>query len=120
MVARTVHPDGQLDVILATSGGAKGVIVYDPATATTMGGQPLVRDNYEETMVELGQSGVPGAGQGLFSRRDVARGTLVSFINGHKVPADVNYMRDIYGIDNVGSIAYDSVHGARKCGIPAL
>ena len=43
---------------------------------------PLVPDPYETSMVEVRQSSVPGAEEGLFARRDVVPDTVLAFYNG--------------------------------------
>ena len=43
---------------------------------------PLVPDPYETSMVEVRQSSVPGAEEGLFARRDVMPDTILAFYNG--------------------------------------
>ena len=43
---------------------------------------PLVPDPYETSMVEVRQSSVPGAEEGLFARRYVVPDTILAFYNG--------------------------------------
>ena len=42
----------------------------------------LLPDPYETSMVEVRQSSVPGAEEGLFARRDVVPDTVLAFYNG--------------------------------------
>ena len=50
---------------------------------------PATRDPYEARTVEVRESRVPGAGQGLFMRRPVAPGTVVAYFAGVVVSAQV-------------------------------
>ena len=50
---------------------------------------PATRDPYEARTVEVRESRVPGAGQGLFMQRPVAAGTVVAYFAGVVVSAQV-------------------------------
>lgn len=57
---------------------------FDPPTnASFGGGPPGARDPYESKYVRLGQSSVPGGGQGVFSNYDLPEDHLVAFYNGY-------------------------------------
>ena len=43
---------------------------------------PLEPDPYEVYLVRVGESTVPGGGEGLFATRDIPSGTVLSFYNG--------------------------------------
>ena len=43
---------------------------------------PMLRDPYEDALVECRQSNVPGSGEGLFAKADIPKGTVVAFYNG--------------------------------------
>ena len=43
---------------------------------------PLEPDPYEVSLVRVGESTVPGSGEGLFAARDIPSGTVLSFYNG--------------------------------------
>ena len=43
---------------------------------------PLEPDPYEANLVRVGESTVPGGGEGLFAARDIPSGTVLSFYNG--------------------------------------
>ena len=43
---------------------------------------PLDPDPYEANLVRVGESTVPGGGEGLFAARDIPSGTVLSFYNG--------------------------------------
>ena len=49
---------------------------YDQATNETLGTMLLVRDPYEAKTVELKDSLIPNAGQGIFAIRDIPRGQV--------------------------------------------
>jgi hypothetical protein len=53
------------------------VFFYDPPTNETMGSMHLARDPYEKKTVELQESQIPGAGQGLFAIRDIPQGQVI-------------------------------------------
>ena len=54
---------------------------------------PMLRDPYEVSMVEVRQSMVEGAEEGLFSRKNVEAGAVLAFYNGirREKPEDSNY-----------------------------
>ena len=56
--------------------------IRELATFSTVTSQPLLLDPYEDRMVDVRQSMVEGAEEGLFSRRDVKAGTVMAFYNG--------------------------------------
>lgn len=55
---------------------------FSKSTKTCIGDQPLVSDPYEESLVEVRDSNVPGGGDGLFARVDLPKGTIAAFYNG--------------------------------------
>ena len=59
-------------------------VVYQREVSTChfMTTSPLLRDPYEVAMVEVRQSMVEGAEEGLFSRKNVTAGTVLAFYNG--------------------------------------
>jgi len=62
--------------------GEGPVLRREISTNEKMTSQPLVPDPYETAMVEVRQSSVPGAEEGLFARRDVVPDTVLAFYNG--------------------------------------
>ena len=67
----------------------------------------MVRDRYEDSMVYLARSDIPGAGDGLFAKKDVPLNTIVAFFNGLKIPTDVDYAKELFAFDEV-CLTYDS------------
>ena len=65
------------------------VIRYSKATRENIGHQPLVSDPYEDRTVIVRSSGVEGGGDGLFAQRDLAKGDIVAFYNGVRIPYTV-------------------------------
>lgn len=59
---------------------------------------PTVRDPYESRTVEVRESRVPGAGEGLFAVRDVGVGESVAYFAGVRVPATETSARSDYSI----------------------
>merc|ERR1712133_190753 len=49
---------------------------------------PLLSDPYEQIFVEVRESRIPRAGDGLFAKVDIEIGTVISFYNGIKVKAE--------------------------------
>ena len=47
-------------------------------------------DQYEDETVYVGMSGVEGAGEGLFAKRNIFSGDLVSLFSGTKIYKDCN------------------------------
>ena len=56
---------------LRPSQSASSVFSFDPSTATSLSSSPLLRDPYEEQLLAVSQSSVPGAGRGVFARADI-------------------------------------------------
>ena len=59
----------------------------DLATRAVFCAHPHARDPYEAIFVEVRQSRIKDAGEGLFARTDIEPGTIISFYNGVKVRA---------------------------------
>ena len=63
---------------------------FDPSTDVHLSSDPLVRDPYEKELLDVTESGVPGAGMGVFSRRALDNNTIVGYFNGvHRDRAEV-------------------------------
>ena len=50
---------------------AKSVFTFDPSSSTSLSSSPLLRDPYEEQVLAVRQSTIPGAGRGVFARADI-------------------------------------------------
>ena len=59
----------------------------------------LVTDQYEDETMYVAMSGVEGAGEGLFARRNISCGDLVSLFSGTKIYKDCNKKSVKYGDD---------------------
>ena len=55
------------------------------STENSVGAQPLVSDPYEERTVEVRDSGVGGGGEGLYVKRNIAKGELIALYNGVRI-----------------------------------
>ncbi|XP_023322597.1 histone-lysine N-methyltransferase SETD7 [Eurytemora carolleeae] len=75
---------GMLKPVLTPPSGQ--VYSYDPSTSIRICSEPLLPDPYEAEFVKVGESTVPGAGEGLFARTDIEVGTVISFYNGIRIP----------------------------------
>ena len=69
------------------------VYLREVSSCTFMTTCPLLRDPYEVSMVEVRQSMVEGAEEGLFSLKNVEAGAVLAFYNGirREKPEDSNY-----------------------------
>ena len=99
VLAREKSPQGVLRVRFSIQQGEK--IRFCPSSPTSLGEQAMLRDRYEESMVYLDRSTIPGAGEGLFARKDVSLHTIVAFFNGLKIPTDVDYGKELFAFDEV-------------------
>ena len=63
---------------------------FDPSTDVHLSSDPLIRDPYEKELLDVTESGVPGAGMGVFARRALDNNTVVGYFNGvHRDRAEV-------------------------------
>ena len=87
---------------------------YDPSTRDRISKQPLLPDPYETRTVYVGPSRVRArcgvnAGEGLFARRAMCAGRIVSWYNGVRVPcAEVDNRPDWSLNDNVINLDEDT------------
>ena len=58
---------------------------YSPSNSKSITCDWLLSDNYESVTVVCGASGVSGAGDGLFARRDLPSERVVAYYNGVKI-----------------------------------
>ena len=56
----------------------------DIATDTSLSSYPLQRDPYESKLVDIKQSTIPKAGEGVVLKKDVLSGVVVAYLNGVK------------------------------------
>lgn len=61
-------------------------VAEDISTATRISSSPMVEDAYDARTVYIAESSIPGAHEGVFLRRDLARGTLAATYNGVRMP----------------------------------
>ena len=59
---------------------------------------PTARDPYESRTVEVRESRIAGAGEGLFAVRDIGAGENVAYFAGVRVPATDKSARSDYSI----------------------
>ena len=50
----------------------------------------MLRDPYESKMVEINNSGIDGANEGLFAKKNIEANTTVAFYNGSLVRLDTD------------------------------
>ena len=82
---------------LSTTRGRE--VVFDPPSCFSISRHPLDTDQYEDDTVYVAASGVPGAGEGLFVKRDIACGDLISLFSGTKIYKDNNKRSIKFGDD---------------------
>ena len=80
-IEETDYVDGEIK-ITKTSRFREALISYSPPNFYSFGVSPNLTDPFEKSTVYVGPSSVQGAGQGLFLRRRVRAGHLVSFFSG--------------------------------------
>ena len=61
---------------------------FEPSTQHSVCSYPINRDPYEDKLIEVKESSVSQAGQGIFAKRDILPGTVVAFYNGTRIPPD--------------------------------
>lgn len=60
------------------------LIIQDVATDTHLSHNPLQRDPHESKIVDIRQSQIPKAGEGVILKKDADLGSVVSYFNGIK------------------------------------
>lgn len=104
------------------------VFSADQATQEHFSRSPHLPDPYEAIFVEVNQSNIKDAGEGLFAKTDIEAGTIISFYNGLKVKSDSDWERptpykmfleDNYDIDIPDSMTclsnYNATLGHKVC-----
>jgi hypothetical protein len=61
------------------------IITFDPSTSKRISTTPTLRDFWEETMVDVRNSRIPGAGEGLFAKQDIPEGIIFALFQVRKV-----------------------------------
>ncbi len=56
--------------------------VRDVSSSSRISRFPMLRDPYEDERVEVAQSKLPQAGEGLFAKKDLKAGELAALYNG--------------------------------------
>ena len=75
-----------------SAGAALCIVTCDDVTCDPLR-TPHHPDPYEAIFVEVRQSSIKDAGQGLFARTDIEPGTIISFYNGLKVRSGGDWER---------------------------
>ena len=70
---------------LMVSPGPEQRLRFCRSTESSVGAGPLVPDPYEERTVEVRTSGVGGGGEGLYVKRNIAKGELIALYNGVRI-----------------------------------
>jgi len=61
-------------------------VAHCRSSRESVGKDPLVRDPYEASTVQVRSSQVDGGGEGLYANRDIKKGDIVAFYNGIRLP----------------------------------
>jgi hypothetical protein len=69
--------DGPMLVAMAAIAPERPIYRYSPADSVEMRVPRLQKDPYEVLKVEVGQSTIPGAGDGVFARADAEEGEVL-------------------------------------------
>ena len=77
---------------------------FDQSTHDCISRNPLVPDHYEQDRVCVAPSSIPGAGEGLFAKRDLDADTVASFYNGVRLSHEEVDGRDWSLNDNTISL----------------
>jgi len=75
-------------------------VFYDPPSCFSISRYPLQTNQHEDETVYVAMSSVVGAGEGLFARRNIRCGELVSLFSGTKIYKDSNKKSVKYGDDD--------------------
>ena len=79
------------------------------STETVLNSWPLVPDPYESLTVYVAPSRIPGAGEGLFARRNVQAGEILAYYNGIRLTHEEVDGRDWTANGNCISLDEDTV-----------
>lgn len=121
--ARFAYPDGSTlrgrwhrgRMLAATYHSADGarlaphVYRHDPSTAARISSEPLLADPYEARTVRVAPSTIPGAGEGLFTRRAVPAGQVLAYYNGVRLTHRIVDRRGWSANSNTISLDDDTV-----------
>ena len=74
---------------------------FDKSTGTKISSDPKLCDPYEQHFVEVRNSQIPNAGQGLFAKNRIERYTVVAFYNGVRSKHEDYVDDETYGNEGV-------------------
>ena len=80
-------------VVEKTRGREEDVYDLDISTSTKISSQPKLEDPYERKTAYVAESMIPGAGEGVFLRRDARSGDLVAIYNGVRMSEQESKLR---------------------------
>ncbi len=86
---------------------------YDLPSNFSLGSMPLVRDPYELQTVELWPSTVPGAGHGIFAKRNLTAGEVVAFYNGMQYMDEQTHIHEAECQNRNGGVG--NMEARRRC-----
>ena len=105
------HQNGGLPLPLVQLHDVSDTYNYDISSYLRIAKNPLLRDPYEQQTAYIGPSGIhPEAGEGLFAKRALPKGTLIAIFNGVR-------KRDIEYGHNVTQLVHSPYKIALKRGV---
>ena len=105
------HQNGGLPLPLVQLHDVSDTYNYDISSYLRIAKNPLLRDPYEQQTTYIGPSGIhPEAGEGLFAKRALPKGTLIAIFNGVR-------KRDIEYGHNVTQLVHSPYKIALKRGV---
>ena len=96
---------------LLVSPGPEQRLMFCRSTEVSVGAGPLVPDPYEERTVEVRASGVGGGGEGLYVKRNIAKGELIALYNGVRIFSTQGKVLVHMNSSNVFQIRISPKHG---------
>ena len=109
-----VRREGKVPGVTSSLAQSEELFRFDPSTESSLSSSPLLRDPYEDQVLTVRQSSVPGAGRGVFTRRHVrwvsgarsnvtmnlsSNNTVMGYFNGvHRPKSDVfqSFSKSVY------------------------
>jgi len=99
------------------------VLSYSPPSHYSLGGEALQQDPFEVATVEVRESGIEGAKDGLFALRDIIAGEVLTFYSGYIINCDSSLRaldrRDLNDeeehVRNMYNMAIDLEDGENLC-----
>ena len=73
VIGSVIDDEDARPLLRPVSSSEKLSFSFDPSTSKRISSSPLLRDPWEEEMVEVKESKIPGAGEGLFAKVNLVK-----------------------------------------------